>query len=129
MSREHLLAIVEHDEKRRFTISTSGKLIRAAQGHSVDVDLGLGSQKEERYTNDPARGGCDRARPDRRAEPASRHEDHHHRLKRTERRSDPAGKPVRGHEQEHPEQREVEAVEKEDPAEPGAGRNATREGE
>lgn len=41
MSHDHLSAIVEHDDKRRFTISASGRHIRAAQGHSLDVDLGL----------------------------------------------------------------------------------------
>ena len=41
MSRDLLLSIVKNDTKQRFTISASGKLIRAAQGHSLDVDLGL----------------------------------------------------------------------------------------
>lgn len=38
---DELLEIVETNEKRRFTISTDGLRIRAAQGHSVGVDLKL----------------------------------------------------------------------------------------
>lgn len=38
---DDLLEIVETNDKRRFTISTDGLCIRAAQGHSVDVDLKL----------------------------------------------------------------------------------------
>ncbi len=38
---DELLEIVETNEKRRFTISTDGLRIRAAQGHSVEVDLRL----------------------------------------------------------------------------------------
>lgn len=41
MSRERLVKIVETNDKKRFTISEDGKRIRAAQGHSVKVDLGL----------------------------------------------------------------------------------------
>ncbi|WP_121633351.1 RNA 2'-phosphotransferase [Tropicibacter alexandrii] len=41
LSRAQLLEIVEQNDKRRFTISPDGQRIRAAQGHSVDVDLGL----------------------------------------------------------------------------------------
>ncbi|EAQ04639.1 hypothetical protein OB2597_05135 [Pseudooceanicola batsensis HTCC2597] len=41
MSREQLREIVETNDKRRFTLSADGRRIRAAQGHSVDVDLGL----------------------------------------------------------------------------------------
>lgn len=35
-----LLAVTAESDKRRFTISEDGKRIRAAQGHSVTVDLG-----------------------------------------------------------------------------------------
>lgn len=40
-AREELLAIVAADEKGRFTLSPDGQRIRAAQGHSVPVDLQL----------------------------------------------------------------------------------------
>jgi len=40
-TREELLAIVAADEKGRFTLSPDGRRIRAAQGHSVAVDLQL----------------------------------------------------------------------------------------
>jgi putative RNA 2'-phosphotransferase len=40
-SREDLLHVVQTSEKRRFTLSTDRQRIRAAQGHSVTVDLGL----------------------------------------------------------------------------------------
>jgi putative RNA 2'-phosphotransferase len=38
---EDLRTIVSSDDKRRFTLSDDGRRIRAAQGHSVAVDLGL----------------------------------------------------------------------------------------
>lgn len=41
LSIEELHQSVAESDKKRFTISEDGKLIRAAQGHSVDVDLGL----------------------------------------------------------------------------------------
>lgn len=41
MSRDELLGIVESSEKNRFTISEDGSRIRAAQGHSIEIDLGL----------------------------------------------------------------------------------------
>lgn len=41
LSREELIQIVETNEKKRFTLSEDGLRIRAAQGHSIDVDLGL----------------------------------------------------------------------------------------
>ncbi len=41
MSRERLLEIVETNEKRRFVLSDDHSRIRAAQGHSIGVDLGL----------------------------------------------------------------------------------------
>jgi putative RNA 2'-phosphotransferase len=40
-TREELFAIVAADEKGRFTLSPDRARIRAAQGHSVDVDLQL----------------------------------------------------------------------------------------
>lgn len=39
--RDILEQVVENNDKKRFTISDDGLRIRAAQGHSVDVDLGL----------------------------------------------------------------------------------------
>ena len=39
--RAHLERIVAESDKKRFVMSSDGRLIRAAQGHSVDVDLGL----------------------------------------------------------------------------------------
>lgn len=41
ISRELLHDIVASNDKRRFSISADGVRIRANQGHSVDVDLGL----------------------------------------------------------------------------------------
>ena len=39
--RAHLEDIVATNDKKRFVLSGDGRLIRAAQGHSVVVDLGL----------------------------------------------------------------------------------------
>lgn len=41
MSRQELDRIVAENDKKRFTLSEDGQRIRAAQGHSVSVDLGL----------------------------------------------------------------------------------------
>ena len=41
ISREELNEIVSTDNKKRYTISEDGKKIRAAQGHSINVDLEL----------------------------------------------------------------------------------------
>ena len=41
ISRKVLDEVVSTDEKRRYTISADGKKIRAAQGHSVPIDLDL----------------------------------------------------------------------------------------
>jgi len=41
VSREKLRDIVNTSEKKRFTLSSDGVRIRAAQGHSAFVDLGL----------------------------------------------------------------------------------------
>jgi putative RNA 2'-phosphotransferase len=40
-SRDDLLRVVETNDKKRFSISADGLRIRAAQGHSVSVELGL----------------------------------------------------------------------------------------
>jgi len=40
-SREDLLYVVETSDKKRFSISADGLRIRAAQGHSISVELGL----------------------------------------------------------------------------------------
>jgi putative RNA 2'-phosphotransferase len=39
--RSELEAVIAGDSKRRFTLSPDGSRVRAAQGHSVPVDLGL----------------------------------------------------------------------------------------
>ncbi len=39
--REDLLGVVETSDKKRFSVSSDGLNIRAAQGHSVSVELGL----------------------------------------------------------------------------------------
>jgi putative RNA 2'-phosphotransferase len=41
LSRDQLRHIVDTNDKRRFTLSPDGRRLRAAQGHSIDVDLGL----------------------------------------------------------------------------------------
>lgn len=41
MSRAELERIVSADRKGRFTLSADGTRIRAAQGHSIEVDRGL----------------------------------------------------------------------------------------
>ncbi|WP_332107388.1 RNA 2'-phosphotransferase [Variovorax sp. RA8] len=41
LTADELLEIVETNDKRRFTVSADGLRIRAAQGHSVEVDLKL----------------------------------------------------------------------------------------
>lgn len=45
LSRDELTQLVESNDKKRFTLSDDGQRIRAAQGHSVDVDLGLEPQR------------------------------------------------------------------------------------
>lgn len=41
LDRAMLLEIVATSDKQRFTLSADGERVRAAQGHSVDVDLDL----------------------------------------------------------------------------------------
>ncbi len=41
VTREQLQAVVAGSDKRRFALSSDGLRIRANQGHSVEVDLGL----------------------------------------------------------------------------------------
>ena len=41
ISRSQLVEVVETNDKKRFTLSPDGQRIRACQGHSVGVDLGL----------------------------------------------------------------------------------------
>lgn len=48
MTRGELNELVEGNDKKRFSISASGAFIRAAQGHSVNVDLGLEPRKPPR---------------------------------------------------------------------------------
>jgi putative RNA 2'-phosphotransferase len=44
-SRDDLLHVVETNDKKRFSVSADGLRIRAAQGHSVSVELGLSPQE------------------------------------------------------------------------------------
>lgn len=44
INREILEEIVRTDEKKRYTLSEDGRKIRAAQGHSISVDLELKEQ-------------------------------------------------------------------------------------
>ena len=44
MTRTDLACIVAGSDKQRFTLSPCGTRIRAAQGHSVEIDLGLAPQ-------------------------------------------------------------------------------------
>jgi len=41
MTREDISRVVENSDKQRFIISDDGQSIRANQGHSIKVDLGL----------------------------------------------------------------------------------------
>lgn len=41
LDRDRLLRIVAENDKQRFALSADGTRIRANQGHSVDIDLGL----------------------------------------------------------------------------------------
>jgi putative RNA 2'-phosphotransferase len=41
LTRTELLALVRSSDKQRFALSADGRRIRANQGHSVDVELGL----------------------------------------------------------------------------------------
>ncbi|WP_408425930.1 RNA 2'-phosphotransferase [Paraburkholderia fungorum] len=45
LTRDAILAVVATSDKRRFTLSPDGKRIRAAQGHSIDVDLGYAAKE------------------------------------------------------------------------------------
>lgn len=44
-ARADLLSVVASSDKKRFSLSADGLSIRAAQGHSVSVDLGLSPQE------------------------------------------------------------------------------------
>ncbi|WP_336947433.1 RNA 2'-phosphotransferase [Asaia sp. HN010] len=41
LDRPRLLKIIEKNDKQRFTLSSDGHCIRAAQGHSLAIDLGI----------------------------------------------------------------------------------------
>ena len=41
ITKSLLIEVVESNDKKRFTISDDGRKIRAAQGHSIDIDLNL----------------------------------------------------------------------------------------
>ncbi len=42
---ELIHTVVELNDKKRFVLSENGTQIRAAQGHSIDIDLGLATQE------------------------------------------------------------------------------------
>jgi len=44
ISREFLQTVVENNDKKRFALSHDGLRIRASQGHSINIDLGLEAQ-------------------------------------------------------------------------------------
>jgi len=44
-NRDDLLRVVETSDKKRFSISADGSRIRAPQGHSVSVELGLAAKE------------------------------------------------------------------------------------
>ena len=44
ITRSELDTLVATSDKKRFTISQNGRRIRAAQGHSIEIDLGLAPQ-------------------------------------------------------------------------------------
>lgn len=48
LNRKELLHIIQTSEKKRFSVSDDGQRIRAAQGHSVSVELGLSTQEPPR---------------------------------------------------------------------------------
>ncbi|WP_408377922.1 RNA 2'-phosphotransferase [Paraburkholderia sp. RL18-085-BIA-A] len=45
VSKDVILAVVATNHKQRFSLSADGKRIRAAQGHSVGVDLGYAAME------------------------------------------------------------------------------------
>ncbi len=40
VTKELVLAVVATNDKKRFSVSPDGKRVRAAQGHSIEIDLG-----------------------------------------------------------------------------------------
>jgi len=49
LNRELIEEIVKKDNKQRYRISDDGSKIRASQGHSIKVDLGLEPKKPPKY--------------------------------------------------------------------------------
>ncbi len=49
LDREKLVEIVATNDKKRFTISRDGRRVRAAQGHSIEIDLGLPVSEPPEY--------------------------------------------------------------------------------
>ncbi len=45
LSRDELFQLIDNNNNKRFTLSDDGQRIRAAQRHSIDVDLGLDTQR------------------------------------------------------------------------------------
>lgn len=61
ITRDDLIETVETNDKKRFTLSEDQRKIRAAQGHSFDVDLGLAaSEPPEFLYHGTARSNLDR---------------------------------------------------------------------
>ena len=58
-SRDDLLHVVETSDKKRFSLSGDGLRIRAAQGHSVAVELGLPPREPPPKTRDGLRDSRD----------------------------------------------------------------------
>ncbi len=42
---DELHSVVENNDKKRFEISDDGRMIRASQGHSIEIDLGYAAEK------------------------------------------------------------------------------------
>ena len=45
LTREEIVEVVATSDKQRFALDASGRRIRASQGHSIDIDLGLEPQQ------------------------------------------------------------------------------------
>ena len=49
LSRKVIEEVVQANDKKRFSVSDDGMRIRASQGHSVDIDLGLKPEPPPKY--------------------------------------------------------------------------------
>lgn len=60
ISRDELATIVAENNKKRFTLSTDGRMIRAAQGHSIDIGFDIDpSEPPALLWHGTARGNLD----------------------------------------------------------------------